>query len=329
MRTMALPTVHILYENPAWLPPLIAGLEAEGFPYALHEVRQGMFDPSEPPAEGIYLNRMSPSSHTRGHLESVDLTREILAWLEGYGRRIINGSRAFDLEVSKFRQALVLERHGILTPRTVLCVGEEQLVAAARTFDGPFITKHNQGGKGLGIALYHSAAELETAMQSSDWDPGPKGQMVVQQYIASAEPYITRVELVADRFLYAMRSATTDGFELCPSDACQLPTKGPDVCPIDGGAKFSPSPLRADDPLVTQYLRMMKAEGIEVAGIEFVEDAEGRRYTYDINGTTNYNSAVGREVGVDGMRELARYLRQSLRKRVVTPEPTRTRDRAA
>jgi hypothetical protein len=119
------------------------------------------------------------------------------------------------------------------------------------------------------------------------------------------------VELVGDSFLYAMRSATTDGFELCPSDACQVPTQTPDVCPIDGGAKFSASPLQADDPLVLQYLRLMKSEGLEVAGIEFVEDRQGRRYTYDINGTTNYNSGVGREVGIDGMRELSRYLKQT------------------
>jgi hypothetical protein len=326
---MALPTVHILYENPAWLPPLVAGLESEGFTYRLHEVWQGTIDPTSPPADGIYLNRMSPSSHTRGHLESVDLTKEILAWLEGYERRVINGSRAFDLEVSKLRQALVLERHGILTPRTVLCVGKAQLVAAARTFDGPFITKHNQGGKGLGIELYHSADELESSMENPAWDPGPKGQMVVQQYIEAAEPFITRVELVGDRFLYAMRSATTDGFELCPSDACQIEAKKPDVCPIDGGAKFSVSPLRADDPLVTQYLHMMKAEGLEVAGIEFVEDRQGRRYTYDINGTTNYNSVLGREVGVDGMREVARYLRKITGSQVLERRTRTSRERAA
>lgn len=64
-----------------------------------------------------------------------------------------------------------------------------------------------------------------------------------------------------------------------------------DVCPVDGSAKFSLSPITADDPLVGQYIAMCEAEGIEVAGIEFVEDAEGRRYTYDINGTTN--SEVG------------------------------------
>ena len=26
-----LPTIHVLYENPAWLPPLLEGLAAEGF----------------------------------------------------------------------------------------------------------------------------------------------------------------------------------------------------------------------------------------------------------------------------------------------------------
>ena len=51
-------------------------------------------------------------------------------------------------------------------------------------------------------------------------------------------------------------------------------------------------------------------EGIEIAGIEFVEDARGNRYTYDINGTTNYNQALGAMMGVDGMRAVARYVRR-------------------
>lgn len=302
------PSVHILFENPAWLPPLVEALEAEGLSYELHEIWQGLIDAGAEPAPGIYLNRMSPSSHTRGHLESVDLMVETLAWLEGYGRRVVNGSRAFALEVSKLRQDMALNRYGILTPRTVLCVGDEQVIAAARSFDGPFITKHNQGGKGLGIKLFRSAEELEDHVASPDYDAGPKGQMLVQQYIEPKEPHITRVELVGDRFLFAMQSATTDGFELCPSDACQVPPQGPDVCPVDGGAKFAPSPVTADDPLVQKYLRLMKAEGLEIAGIEFVEGQDGRRYTYDINGTTNYNSVLGREIGVDGMGEIARHV---------------------
>ena len=306
-----LPTVHVLYENPSWLPPLLAGLEAEGFPVRLVEVVEGSLDPDAPPPEGIWLNRMSPSSHTRGHGNSVELTRETLAWLESWGRRVVNGSAAFELEMSKLRQHLALRRHGIHAPRTVLGVGATGLVALARTFDGPFITKHNRGGKGLGIALFRSADELARRLADGAFDLGPDGKVVLQQYIEAPEPFITRVEIVGGRFLFAMRSATSDGFELCPSDACQRPV--PDVCPADGGAsKFTLSPLSGDDPLVASYVRLCEAEGIEIAGIEFIEDHDGRRYTYDINGTTNYSGVLGARIGIDGMRAFASYLRREV-----------------
>jgi hypothetical protein len=303
--------IHVLYENPDWLPPLTAALEAEDLPYRLEEVWRGSIDLEAAPAPGIYLNRMSPSSHTRGHHESVELMAEIIAWLEHHGRRVVNGSRAFALEVSKVKQCLALKRHGIATPRTVLVVGKDELLAAAKQFSGPFITKHNQGGKGLGIQLFGSPDELAAFVEGTDFDPGPRGQVLLQEYIRPREPYITRVEIVAGRFLYALRSDTSEGFELCPADTCQLPTSMPDVCPADGSAKFTLAPLSGDDPLVERYLALCRAEGIDVAGIEYVEDERGERYTYDINGTTNYNERVGYEAGIDGMREIARYLKRS------------------
>jgi len=234
--------VHVLYENPDWLPPLVAGLEAEGFDVDLIELVEGGIDPSEIPADGIWLNRISPSSHTCGHGDTVQLAREYLYWLESYGRRVVNGLDAFELEMSKFRQDLVLRRHGIATPKTLLGVGGDQLRRIARAFDGPFITKRNQGGKGLGIKLFRSAEELDAHLDSGDFDAGPDGKVILQQYIGSAEPFITRVELVGGTFLYAMRSATDDGFELCPSDACQLAADNRRADGSAASSKFSPSP---------------------------------------------------------------------------------------
>jgi glutathione synthase/RimK-type ligase-like ATP-grasp enzyme len=314
----ALPTVHILFENPDWLPPLQSGLAAAGFDdVRLVKLDEGIIDSMAPPAEGIWVNRISPSSHTRGNIGTVALGREVLFWLKAHGRRVINGLEAFELEVSKLRQDLVLNRWGIRTPRTVLARGKAQILKAAATFDGPFITKHNQGGKGLGIELFRSAAELEDWLEHVDFDHGPDGKVVLQQYIQSPQPYITRVEIVGGRFLFAMRSNTEEGFQLCPSDACQRLTT-PDVCPIDGAggsSKFSLSSIQADDPLVQKYIAMCRGEGIEVAGIEFIEDADGNRYTYDINGTTNYSGTLGQEVGIHGMEEVGRYLQQ-----VVAPQ---------
>jgi hypothetical protein len=310
-----LPHIHILYENPDWLPPLTDALDAEGFDHTLVMVDEGIV--SGKPAAGIYLNRMSPSAHTRGHERGVGLMGEMLAWLEAHGACVVNGSRAFELEMSKYRQYLALQKYGIRTPRTVLAVGADKLVEVAASFDGPFITKHNRGGKGLGIDLFDSADELGVHLANDAVDFGPNAQVIIQEYIDAPEPFITRVELVGGRMLFAMRSSTEQGFELCPSDVCQTKQAraNPQTCPVDGASKFEASPLSADDPLVAQYRALCAGEGIDIAGIEFIEDAAGRRYTYDINGTTNYNQTLGDEIGVHGMREVARYLRD-----VVAPQ---------
>ena len=308
----SLPTIHVLYENPAWLPPLLEGLAAEGFTdVRLVELVEGIVDPLKSPDDGIWINRISPSSHTRGHAATIELGREVLYWLESHGRRVINGLAAFEVEVSKLRQDLVLNRWGIQTPRTVLALGTSAILEAAATFDGPFITKHNQGGKGLGIRLFDSVEPLEAWLNDPSFDAGPGEKVILQQYIQSPEPFITRVEVAGGRLLFAMQSNTSDGFELCPSDACQLENKpAPEVCPVDvPSSKFSHSPLTADDPLVRKYIAMCKGEGIDLAGIEFIEDANGERYTYDINGTTNYSGVFAKDIGIDGMREVAQYIR--------------------
>ena len=65
-------------------------------------------------------------------------------------------------------------------------------------------------------------------------------------------------------------------------------------------------------PLVQKYLRMIQSEGIDLAGIEYVEGANGVRYTYDINGTTNYNNQLGAQIGVFGMTEVAKFIKKEV-----------------
>ncbi len=59
----------------------------------------------------------------------------------------------------------------------------------------------------------------------------------------------------------------------------------------------------------------MRDYELDVAGVEFVEDAEGRRYVYDINGTTNYNAGVEAKHGLSGMAAIARMVREELEQR--------------
>ncbi len=306
--------IHVIHENAAWLEPLAKALDAENLPWRDWFLDRGMFDLSRPPPEGVFYNRMSASSHTRDHRYAAELTAAVLAWLAGHGRRIVNGPRALDLEISKARQYAALEAAGIRTPKTTLVAGAENLVAAAdRHFAGePVILKPNRGGKGLGVRLFHSAEALAFYVAGPDYEPPVDGLHLLQQYIRSPDAVITRAEFIGGRFLYAVEVDTSDGFELCPADVCQI---GDAFCPAgeQPRAKFTIID-NIDAAQKARYEAFLAANDIEVAGIEFIRDADSEVYTYDVNTNTNYNPDAERVAGRSAMAALARFLGAELAK---------------
>jgi hypothetical protein len=294
--------IHVLFENDDWMPPLRRALARAGLPWTERFVGGGHFDLHAEPEPGVYLNRMSPSAHTREHGDGVVLLREYLAWLESRGRRVVNGSHAFALEVSKVRQHAALEAAGILTPRTIAVAGTRTLAEAAREMPVPFITKHNQGGKGLGVRLFRDHESFLAYVGGPDFEPAFDGVTLLQQYVEPPGRYITRVEIVDGLFVYAIRASTAAGFELCPAVTCAPEDT---FCPVGDTGKFVLSPLGADDPIVAAYVAFCREQSIDVAGIEFVESADGTRYTYDVNMNTNYNATVEASHGLDGMAHVA------------------------
>jgi hypothetical protein len=126
------------------------------------------------------------------------------------------------------------------------------------------------------------------------------GITLLQEYVQAATPFITRVEVVGGEFLYAITADTArGGFTLCPAEACAADTAEPDLFALREGF---------DDPIIGRYLDFARGQGIEIAGFEFIETADGRLVTYDVNTTTNYNPAIEAVAPRSGVRETARYL---------------------
>ena len=313
--------IYVIHENDAWVEPLRAAFGELRLPFEEWFVSEGLLDLSAVPPQGVFYNRMSASSHTRGHRYAPEYTAGVLAWLELHGRRVVNGSRALQLEISKIAQYAALARHGIRTPRTFGAVGRMNLIAAARRMTGPFITKHNRAGKGLGVRLFQTAAALESHIDSATFEESVDGVTLIQEYIQAPEPYITRVEFVGGRLLYAVRVDTSLGFELCPADVCQI---GDAFCPVGEQAPSQHSATIAaprfrvienfSHPIVEQYRRFIADNDIGIAGIEFIADHSGEIYTYDVNTNTNYNSDAESVAGIHGMRAIASYLGGELRR---------------
>lgn len=305
--------IHLLHENEEWLPPFHGALSAIGAPYEEWMLVEGSVDLNRPPPPGVYYSRMSASAHTRGHASAPHLASAVLHWLELHGRTVFNGTRALALEVSKVAQYTALEAAGIAVPRTIAAVGRHAVLHAAEAMKGaPFILKPNRGGKGAGVRLFHDRETLDAFIADAGAEEQPVDDIwLVQEYVASPEPFITRCEFVDGEFLYAVRVDTSDGFELCPADHCEIETAT--ACMVPGGEKFRIIP-DYDDPVIDKYRRFLAAHDIRVAGIEHVRNAAGRVITYDVNTNTNYNAGAEKAAGVSvrGPEAVARALVRAL-----------------
>ena len=259
---------------------------------------------------------MSASSHTRGHRYAPEYTAVVLNWLEKNKRRVINNSRALSLEISKSLQYTELEKFVIKTPKTIYCSNKESIIKSANIFRKPFITKHNRGGKGLGVKLFNNKKELDSYVSSKDFEPSIDGITLLQDYIDAKPKIINRVEFVNSKFLYTVEVDSSEGFELCP--ACpedQIEESNTqffgEFCPTIGN-KFRIVNNYKRTSLIDKYEKFISENGIEIAGIEYVVDRKGEIYTYDVNTNTNYNSVAEKDSKIKGMKSIAEFLKKEL-----------------
>jgi len=299
------PVVYILHDSEAWVAPLRHALDARGTRHVSWNLREGLIPLHEAPPRGIFYNRIGASAHVRDAGDAPALAREILGWLERGGRRVINGSHALKLELSKTAQHLALEVSGIAVPRTIPTVGDSHVLDAVAAFAGrPVILKHNRGGTGHGVTRLDSLEEAREHLADPACPRPIDGVWLVQELIASARPEVFRLELVGGRFLYAMRVRTDSGFALCPAEVCALP----------GPNRYALTDALDGAPIIARLERFLTVSHIEIAGIELIRARDGRLVVFDVNTNTNYNEAAERTAGgPSGMAAVARYLTDQLR----------------
>jgi hypothetical protein len=302
--------LYVIHENPDWYGPIAAALDRAGLPHEPWLLGEAAIDLASAPPPGVFWSRMSASAHTRGHPHAKDQTRGVLSWLHAHDRRVVNGRRALELEMSKVDQLIALRAAGFDVPATIAVAGTAGLARAARALPAPFVSKHNQGGKGLGVALFASHEEFEAHLAGPGYEAPVDGITLLQEYLVAARPQITRAEIVGGEFVYAITADTArGGFQLCPADACAVPIPG-DRAAGDGAPAPSLFALRAgfDHPVLGQFEDFAARSGIEIAGFEFIETADGRLVTYDINTTTNYNAEIEAVAPRPALPAVADYL---------------------
>lgn len=287
--------IYILHDNSKWLETLKTQLDENKLEHKewyfgkdTNILTKIEFD-KEPP-EGVFYNRVSASSHTRDARFSLEYSKLVVSWLEKSGRRVINGTKSLELELSKAKQYLELWEHGVNVPRTYLASNPNQILELSdKHFNNKCIVKDNRSGSGIGVKLVNSKEELTNYLVSSDYIAPIDGITLVQEYIESPDSSITRLEFIDDRLLYALRVDTSDGFKLCPADGCSIPK--------NSKKKFEIVKDFGETSLIEKLLKLIKKNEITICGIEFVRDKNNQCWVYDINCNTNYNKTAEMEAG--------------------------------
>jgi len=303
--------VYIIHENDEWTLSLKLELKKLEVNFEDWHVEKANIDLGKNPPEGIFYNRMSASSHARGHRYAPEFTATILNWLKHHKRRIINNGNALALEISKSLQYLKLNESGIKTPKSIYCNSKEHIVKAADHFSKPFITKHNRAGRGLGVKLFQNKDELKKYVNGSNFEHSIDGITILQDYIEANPKVIHRVEFINSKFFYTVQVDASESFELCPADACNVEEQ---FCPTNpDGNKFMILKDYKNSEIAT-YEKFLEQNDIEIAGIEYITDTSGIHYSYDVNTNTNYNSVAEKKAGMFGMKQIALFLKEELQK---------------
>ena len=309
----------IYYEHPDWFRPLFAELERRDFPFVTIDATKHRFSPEERDVPySVVFNRMSPSAYLRGHGHGIFYTSQLLHHLESHGVLVINGTKAYGVEISKARQLSLLNQLNLRYPRSRVVNSSEVLLEAARELRFPIVVKANIGGSGAGVVRYDSLASLAEAVSSGSIELGIDKTALVQEYIPARDGCITRVETLNGKYLYAINVFTSgETFNLCPADICQT-TDGVELartaCPLD--APKSGLRVEATTPpldVIRAVERIVQTAQIDVGGVEYIiDDRDGALLYYDINALSNFVADATRVIGFDPHARLVDFLEQEV-----------------
>lgn len=307
----------IYHEHPDWFKPLFATLEKRGIAYEKINPAQHYFAIEDNAKKyALFFNRMSPSAYLRNNEQGIFYTLNLLKHIELSGIITINGYKAFTYETSKALQLVLLRSLGLSYPAARVVNHTSQLLDAAKDLRFPVVLKANIGGSGASITKYNSIESLQEDINKGKVEFGIDKTALLQEYIPARGGYITRVETLGGKFLYAIRVYTSgESFNLCPADICQT-TNGKELvrnaCAIDAPKNGLKVEAYTPPQQVIDAVELIVAKtGIDVGGIEYIiDDRDGEILYYDINALSNFVADAVNVIGFNPHERLVDFLEQ-------------------
>ena len=221
---------------------LLDAFEAAGVDVTPIDLREAVFDPSEPGQWAAYDAVID---------RSVSLTNALTATrvLESFGVRCVNPSRAVELCSDKLSTTLALVRAGVPTPGVRVATGAEAALRAVEEIGYPAVLKPTVGSWGRLVARVNDRDAAEAVVEHRQTlGSVQQGVFYVQEHVDKPGRDI-RVFVVGGRAVAAIvrtsahwvtntaRGATAAGFEVSTTlgDLCvrAVEAVGADIAAVD------------------------------------------------------------------------------------------------
>lgn len=309
----------VLYEHPSWQEPLFNALREAKVDFAPFDLKSACFAGHDAPAAELYFNQASPSAYVRNNARAVPFALAFMESLEWAGARVLNGSKPFALELSKATQVALMQKLGIVHPKSFVFNDPAALRTRAKEISFPAILKPNQGGSGARMYKIENFEELEHLLDTQPHLWLPDNLLLLQEYLPhDPEKGIIRLEFLGGELLYAMKVIAPGQFNLCPSEVCHPEGEGTEgsaeacvIAPTATPARFLPYP-EVPREAVEQAKQIIKAGKLDVGGIEYMDTSDGRRVFYDVNANSNLRPAVAQAFGFDPFQRVVQFLQREL-----------------
>lgn len=236
--------------------------------------------------DAFLVRTMPPAS-----LEQVIFRMDVLGRLEAAGKPVINPPRAIEAAVDKYLTTARLAAAGLPVPRTIVCQGRDEAIAAFESLGGDVVVKPLFGGEGRGIARLQDADVAARSFQTLS----QLGSVLYLQEFIPHEGFDLRAFLVGDRLLAMRRSNKTDW-----------------RTNVSRGAVTEKAELTAEQ--VGLARRAASAVGAPLAGVDLLMARDGRQFVLEVNAAPGWK-ALAATLEVDVARMVLDYLETVVRGR--------------
>ncbi|MGD9323189.1 MAG: hypothetical protein PVG26_04180, partial [Desulfobacterales bacterium] len=274
--------IGLLSDNINWVQPLARAMDAAGVPSLLIPFPHPPFTEFDGHAyPKVIFNRVAIRA-AKGSPGIVTLVRDLLSALQLQDKHIINNRHCHHVGSSKALQALVFERAGVMSPKTLVLHDKDMLTKAREQMpDG--LLKSNVGGFGAGVWTPESPDQdvpksILAAAFAAD------GVAVWQQRYIPRDDVIYRVEMLDGEVLYRARvPIKPHSFNYCLGNAGSF--SGPGI--PDDPVSLDPAP---ETKLRAALAKICRLANMVVGSVEYlIPKGESAACFFDINPVSTYH----------------------------------------